>query len=658
MNYLLEYLLYGIVKFVGFVISQLPISFSLAIGRGLGTIGYFLDRKHRALAYANLKIAFARTKKPSKINRIVKTLFQNYGQNLMELFYLPLMRQWGPEKFIAVEGREHVLEARKKGKGVILLAMHFGSWEISSLIGAIFGCPYCVFVKPQKRFLRLDELLNSYRRRGGATVITRGRGTRQIIESLRRNEVIGTVVDQGGRDGMLVKFFGKQASLSVGAIKIGLKYDVPICFSIIIREKGCRHRLIIHPPLTLKKTEDINCDILTNLNEIEKMMERYIIEYPAEYMWFYKIWKYSKESTMVILDDDKPGHRQQSKAVAQLLEKALAGRGITPETQIVKVEFKNKWAAKAMTILSFLSHPQFCQGRIRYLKWFLTRESFQQVMSVKADYVISCGSLTAGVNFLLSRDYRAKSISILKPSIFGFRRFDLLVLPAHDARWLGEDKKKNVVVTQGALNLINEEYLKEQTNLFRKRFSYFNEAAGLKIGILLGGDTKRDAPRQDLMRAVLRDIKEAAQQLQADIFLTTSRRTPAAIEDLVQNELKSYSRCPALIIANHNNIPEAVGGILGLSDIIVTTADSISMVSESASCGKNVIVFSAQNKNSADHRKTKHGFFLETMQSQNYIVLADGHQVGPQITAMAKNKIKTKTLDNNVAVLEALKKVI
>ncbi len=35
-----------------------------------------------------------------------------------------------------------------------------------------------------------------------------------------------------------------------------------------------------------------------NLTKVAQRMEHYIREYPYEYMWFYKIWKYSKETPM------------------------------------------------------------------------------------------------------------------------------------------------------------------------------------------------------------------------------------------------------------------------------------------------------------------------------------------------------------------------
>ena len=657
MNSFLESLTYLIVKFLGAVITRLPISVALAFGRLIGVAGYYISVKHKSIVYSNLKIAFARTKKPSEIKRIVKQLFRNYGQNIIELFRLPQIYRAGCEKFVKVEGKEHVHEALKKQKGVILLAMHCGSWEISSLMGEILKHPYKVVAKPQDKHSRLDSLLNSYRECAGTSVITRGRGTRELIESLRRNEVVGMVVDQGGKDGALVKFFGRLASMSVGAIRLGLKLDVPICFSIIVREKGPNHRLTIHSPLELVKTGDVEKDVITNLNSIVRLMEQYITKYPSEYMWFYKIWKYSKEATTVILHEGKAGHLHQSMAVNTAIEEALGERGIESKTEIVEVEFKNKLAQKILAVFSAILPSRFSQGRLRYLKWFLTKKSFLDIAHMKADFVISCGSSVAGVNFLLSRDYRAKSICILKPGILRFNRFDLVVLPHHD-RPSRLSQNERIVFVQGAVSLINASYLEEQSKLLAQRFSYLKEKKKMRIGVLLGGDSKRLFLTEQQVKITLSQVAQACEQIDGEILVTTSRRTPGAIESLLQREAKEYSKFKLVVIANRNNVPEAMGGILGLADIIVASGDSISMVAEAASSGKNVIVFAPEKRKNYVATRDKHEIFIEKMNTDGYIFLSSEKNISQTICAMAKNKIKTKKLDNNQIILEAAKGVI
>ena len=644
-------------KFFGLFIRPIPMGTALAFGRAIGILGYYLNAKHKTIAYSNIKIAFAKTKKPSEIKRIVRRVFENYGQNLIELFRLPLIFKEGCEKYVRVEGREYVYEELKKKKGVILLAMHFGSWELSSLMSTFLNHPYRVVAKPQEKFSKLDELLNSYRQCGGTNVISRGRGTREILESLKNNEVIGMVVDQGGKEGELVKFFGRLASMSVGAIRIGLKFGTPICFSVIRREKGAKHRLTIHPPLKFINTGDVEKDVVANLEQVVKLMEQNIEASPSEYMWFYKIWKYSKESTTVILSDGKMGHLRQSQAVAHLIDKALSERHVVSATEMIEVKYKNRLAQIMFNIVSVFSYPLFGQGRLRYLKWFLMRKSFLDLAHVKADFVISCGFSLAGVNILLAKDYRAKSVCIQKPGIMDYRKFDLVILPHHDFSNHFKQKEK-IAVTEGAPTIIQSDYLKEQAHLLLKRFSHIKGNNRLKIGVLLGGNSKRRILSESMARVLIGQLKETCAKIDAEIFLTTSRRTPLFVEQLLQRELKNYPNCQLLILANRSNIPEAVGGMLGICELIVVSDDSITMISEAVASEKDTIVIPLQKRQRLFELKDKYETFRENLLSRGHIYVATHNDLSQAICSVARNKIRTVPLNDNHVIFEAVKKII
>ncbi len=653
---MIEYLAYIVVRMLSALVCALPVSWALAVGRLIGLLAYYFDVKHKTIAYSNLKTVFAKSKSPDEIKRITKTLFKNYGQNLIELLRLPRMNKEKFDHFIRIEGKEHILNSVELNRGAIFLAMHFGSWELASLSCAMLGHPYKVVVKPQKRFTQLDDLLNRYRSCGGSVVLSRGLGTREMLRSLQNNEIIGMVVDQGGRDGMLVPFFGRQASMSVGAIRVGLKYGVPICFSIIIREKGAHHFLKIHPPMVLDNTGDIEKDIESNLLKITKIMEGYIEQYPDQYMWFYKIWKYSKESHILILDDGRTGHLRQSQAVARQIQVALKERHIQSSVHVLRAEFKNNFSASLLGFLSCFFTPVLYQGRLEFLKFFLTPSSFKAVMSHKGDFVVSCGSSAAAINYLLSNDQDAKSVVLLKPGFLNVRKFDLAVLPQHDKPPVSQDH--SLVVTRGAPNLITTEYLEEQSRALLKRFSHLKMSSRLRIGVLIGGESKHYTLAERGVRLIVNQLIEVSRAENIEVLLTTSRRTSAAVENMLFRELKKHPSCSLLILANRNNVPEAVGGILGLSDIVVVSGDSISMISEAASSGKQTIVFPATKKDKFINRTYKHDQFIEQLNAQGHILAAPPNDIGRIIYNVAKGKIKTSRLDDNPAILEAVRYLI
>lgn len=658
MNFFTEWILYCAVKIFGAFVRLLPVDVALRLGRAMGTAAYYVDYRHRYQVYGNLKIAFAGTKSVAELKHIAHDVFRNFGQNFIELLRLPLMTKEKFSEYVQMEGREYVDEALKQGKGVILLAMHSGSWELANMASAMLGRPYKLMVNPQSKFARLDALLNSYRACGGAVVLERGIGTRDIIRSLQNNEITAMVVDQGGKRGMLMPFFDRQASMAVGAVRLAIKIGTPLCFAVIQRQAGPgpHHRLIVHPPVNVTGTGKEDEDVRAHLAPIVQLMEKHIREKPGEYMWFYKVWKYSREAVIGILDDGRTGHLRQSQAVASHLTELLGERGITATVKTFRIGYACRGSGLWLSAGAVVANQFVFRGRMLLLRWALSPESCDRILSTKIDFVISCGSAMAPVNFLLTREQAAKNITILKPGIFSLKRFDLAILPAHDQ--MNRRVPDNVIFTRGAPNLINAEYLDENAGLLVRRFSHLKITDRFRIGVLLGGDTKAFVLSEAKMKIVINQIREVAQGINGEILLTTSRRTSSRVEGLLIRELKKDPRCRLLILANRNNVPEAVGGIVGLSDVVVVSGDSISMISEAASSGKPTLVFSVQSRIHLPIDEQKHNRFIDLLNQEGYVLATDARRLRQGIYDIFKNKIQLKKLDDRRAIKSGLAEVV
>jgi len=150
---------------------------------------------------------------------------------------------------------------------------------------------------------------------------------------------------------------------------------------------------------------------------------------------------------------------------------------------------------------------------------------------------------------------------------------------------------------------------------------------------------------------VINQVKEAAQILDAGILVTTSRRTSPEVEGLVKDEFRNYPRCKLLVIANEKNIPEAVGGILGLSRLIVVSPESISMICEAAASAKFVLVFK-------DKVSQKHKRFLERMFKEKYIYLCGPGEISSLAKSLLQDKPAINKLDDRLIIKQALKRII
>jgi mitochondrial fission protein ELM1 len=377
--------------------------------------------------------------------------------------------------------------------------------------------------------------------------------------------------------------------------------------------------VILDQVYTVSRSGEAQKDLRENLQRLANIYEKYIRLYPHEYLWTYKIWKYGRERELLILSDGKTGHLRQSESAAKLIIQQLSARGIKTDLSIQEVK---------------------------------SRENRQGLTKLKPDIIISAGSSVSRLNYRSARQNQAKSIVLMRPANLSLKKFDLVIMPEHDwppGRGLAS---RNVVVTSGALNLIDADLLKEKSERLRQSGFIKGDISSLCVGVLVGGDSKGFSISGALISEVISRIKKAAEELNADILLTTSRRTSAEVEQVIKRELGGYSRCKLLVIANENNHPDVLGGILGLSSIIITSPESISMISEAVSAEKYVVVFKAQGLS------RKHRRFLSNYHDKGYIYLTEAGSLADSIKEIWKNRPRVCLPQDNLKVAEALSKIL
>ena len=113
---------------------------------------------------------------------------------------------------IRLQGEEHLQEALAKGKGVLALSAHLGSFTLIGARLAAAGYPFSVVVKhpADKRFARLTD---DYRAQIGIETIPakpRREAVRGLLKALRENRIVLVIADEFKSGDVLVNFFGMQ----------------------------------------------------------------------------------------------------------------------------------------------------------------------------------------------------------------------------------------------------------------------------------------------------------------------------------------------------------------------------------------------------------------------------------------------------------------
>lgn len=628
-------MLYSSIKIISFILSKIPVSLALFLGRVAGRLFYIFAFSKRRLAYANLKRALCEKYNQKEIKQILKKSFSNFTQNIIETLFLPRIDKAYIDKFVKIDGLHYIDDALKKKKGVIIAGTHFGSWEISSAACSLLGYNYNLIFKEQRNAI-LNDLLNKYRTQKGSKIVSRGFSIREIIKSLEKNEVVGLAMDQGQIEGSIfVEFFGEPVPIPTGTLRIALKTGATVIPAYIRRIKDAYLNLVFLEPLNLEGIDEKNLEI--PLKQYNHIAENFITKFPDDYAWFYKRWKRSPVINCLLLSDGKAGHVSQLKGFLNIIRKS----DYKIKEKFVEAHFKNKFKKSFLSFCA-LTSGFYCQGCLWCLRNCLAKESYQALVSSYADIIVSCGASSAGVSMVLKNETKAKLISIMRPGVFSVKRFDLVIAPKHD----NLRESSNVIESDIALNPVDKNFLDEQKKLLMSRFSQLSNLSGYTLSLFLGGPNRNQAMEIADFRNLFISVKQLSQDSGLNLLITTSRRTPRDIENLTKNEFSGFANCKLLVLANEDNPKGAIGGILSLSDLIIVTSDSISMVSEALSSGKPVAVFRLKGLSG-----TKHEMFLNNLKAKEYIELVEGNNISGPLQALIKNN-NLKLIDNDLSVLE------
>ncbi|MFH0877404.1 MAG: ELM1/GtrOC1 family putative glycosyltransferase [Candidatus Omnitrophota bacterium] len=579
---MLDWILYIVLRTTTVLLRLAPLRLWLALARFFAGFYYLVAARQNRKAFAHLKLAFPQ-KDHKELKKILRTMYGRFAQNFVEALFMPHMDEDYVRTHVKIKGGEYVSQALENKQGVIFVACHAGSWELSNITCAMLypQARYAVLARPQKGYRRLDAFLNRVRESKGCHVI-RVNELKKMVEHLGAGHMLGTVADHGGRDGLAIPFFGKLAMTPTSSIKMAKKLNARIILAYMHRLDGLDHEMIFKP-LEVVRTADASEDLYVNLTAMSKVLENWVAQYPEEYLWFYRRWKHSPQKNILILSDGKPGHVKQSLACAEL----VSALGFTVHQETVEVIFKNKRQEALLAVAGTLFGAQAAQALLRFC---LGPQTYCKLTAGAYDLVISAGSSLASVNLAMATQNNAQSVVLMRPGIVPLARFDLVVMPLHDR----PPQRKNICAIPGSLTGMSADSLSkdfQQLVLARPGLRDLQDLRQPKIGVLLGGISKNYGWTIELASLVSEQLKKISSDAGAVLLLTTSRRTPPAVTYILRTQLAGNPQCRLFVDVLEDNPAGTVGGICYASDIVVVSGESISMVSEAMSSGKRVVVF-------------------------------------------------------------------
>lgn len=270
----------------------LPREWARAVGAAIGACAFYGLGRLRRVGVRNLELAFPE-RTVAEREGILRSVYRNLGYLLAEFCKMPDYTAGGTSEFIRYEGLDHYVRARDKGRGVLVLTGHLGAWELSSFYHSLMGMPMGMVIRRLDNPL-VDSFVNRIRCLHGNRVIHKDDFARGLIASMRAGETVGILMDTNMTppQGVFVPFFGALACTASGMARIAAKTGAAVVPGFLLwEERERRYVLRFGEEMEVRHTGDAEGDAVANTAAFTAEMERYVRQYPEQWLWMHRRWK-------------------------------------------------------------------------------------------------------------------------------------------------------------------------------------------------------------------------------------------------------------------------------------------------------------------------------------------------------------------------------
>lgn len=268
------------------LLCLLPLRAQLSIGRATGLAAMRLAHRRRHIAATNIALCFPDLDDRDR-QHLLREHFAALGMSLFET----AAGWWKSTDYIRgrveVRGEEHLAEAQKKGRGVIILSAHFTPMELVGRAMAALS-PIQVLYREHENPV-VERILRNSRQRHFDNAIRRD-DMRGLLRSLKANNAVWYAPDQnyGHKYSVFAPFFGVTAATNTTAARLAKSSGAAVVPGFFRRLPGRAHYIIdLYPPLEDFPSADAHADA----SRVNRLIEDYVRKAPEQYWWVHRRFK-------------------------------------------------------------------------------------------------------------------------------------------------------------------------------------------------------------------------------------------------------------------------------------------------------------------------------------------------------------------------------
>ena len=278
-EFLFIIILFAIFKILGLKISS---NFGSFIGK---TLGPFFRSKKKIIQ--NIRKALP-DEDEKNVEIIINKMWENYGRILSEYIFIKKFRNSIDENFITIEGEEILSEIKNKQEQVVFVSGHFSNFELMAMQLEKSGINLAAIYRPLNNIF-LNKIMERIRKKYICKKqIKKGKsGTRELLESFKKNYSVALMLDQRVSEGIKSNFFGQPALTTTIPAQLVKKFRCKIVPVYIERINEVFFKIKISKPIFYNENTSIE-EITLDLN---KWLEKMILANPDQWIWSHDRWK-------------------------------------------------------------------------------------------------------------------------------------------------------------------------------------------------------------------------------------------------------------------------------------------------------------------------------------------------------------------------------
>ncbi|MEG1582391.1 MAG: lysophospholipid acyltransferase family protein [Cetobacterium sp.] len=282
--YKLQYIVF---KFFRWLLLLFPEKTRFKFAEMLAILGYKLIKKRRLIALANLELAF-----PEKTENERKRIAVESYKIMSKAFLSTLWFDDYLKNSVSIEDLDKIEKIKERGQGLAVALIHMGNMEANLKATEKYKV---VTVAKAQRNPYIDKFITESRKKLNLVLIKKSKQTsRELLEQIEEKNVIALFSDHRDK-GANVEFFGAETVSPTGIINIALKHNMPLVIGYNVMNRDNTSTTYFTNEIELERTESFKEDVKNNTQMLISKMERIIINYPNQWMWFHDRWKLYKK---------------------------------------------------------------------------------------------------------------------------------------------------------------------------------------------------------------------------------------------------------------------------------------------------------------------------------------------------------------------------